>query len=129
VYVHARSVILVTLLAVAVAGYGIGRHSSAEAGQSAPRVITESHSGKTFTLKRTSRSVLHLSGRWIWTQPKVRGGTVALSPIDYESDPGFKAWQITRRAAGTATITSYGRPNCNGCYRSARSFKLKLNVR
>ena len=121
--------ILVTLLVVAVVGYGVGQRSPAVAGQSAPRVITESHSGKTFTLKRSSRSVLHLSNKWNWTQPKVRGGAVALSPIDYESDPGFKAWQITRRAAGTAKITAYGRPNCDGCYRSARSFTLKLNVR
>jgi hypothetical protein len=122
-------VILITLVAVAAVGYGVGQRSPAEAGQSAPRVITESHSGKTFTLKRTSRSELHLSNKWNWTQPKVRGGAVVLGPINYESDPGFKAWQITRRSAGTARITAYGRPNCDGCYRSARSFKLKLDVR
>jgi hypothetical protein len=122
-------VILITLLAVAVVGYGVGQRSPAEAGQSAPRVITESHSGKTFTLKRTSNSVLRLSNKWNWTQPKARGGTVTLTPINYESDPGFKAWQITRRAAGVAKITAYGQPNCGGCMRAARSFKLKLNVR
>jgi predicted secreted protein len=122
-------VILVTLLAVAVVGYGVGQRSPAEAGQSAPRVITESHSGRTFTLKRSSNSVLRLSNKWNWTQPKVRGATVVLTRISYESDPGFKAWQITRRSAGTAKITAYGRPNCDGCSRSARSFSLKLNVR
>jgi predicted secreted protein len=122
-------VILVTLLAAVVIGYAVGRHSPAEAGQSAPRVITESHSGRTFTLKRSSNSVLRLSNKWNWSQPKVRGGTVVLGRINYESDPGFKAWQITRRSAGTAKITAYGRPNCDGCSRSARSFRLKLNVR
>jgi predicted secreted protein len=126
---RARSVSLVTLLAVVVVGYDVGRRSPAAAGQSAPSVITESHSGKTFSLKRGSHSVLRLSNTWNWTQPKVRGGTVALSRINYESDPGFKAWQITRRSAGAAKITAYGRPNCDGCSRSARSFSLKLNVR
>ena len=121
--------ILVTLLAVVVIGYAVGQRSAAEAGQAAPAVITESHSGKTFTLKRGSHPVLRLANKWNWTQPKVRGGTVVLSRISYESDPGFKAWQITRRSAGTAKITAYGRPNCDGCSRSARSFSLKLNVR
>lgn len=119
----------VTLLAVAVVGYGVGQRNSAVAGQSAPRVITEGHSGKTFTLKRTSNSVLRLSNKWNWTQPKARGATVALTRINYESDPGFKAWRITRRAAGTAKITASGQPNCDGCARAARSFKLKLDVR
>lgn len=120
--------ILVTLLVAGVVGYGVGQRSPAAAGQSAPRVITESHSGKTFTLKRGSRSVVRLSSKWNWTRPKVRGAVV-LDPINYESDPGFKAWQITRRSAGTAKITAYGRPNCDGCSRAARSFSLKLNVR
>jgi hypothetical protein len=122
-------VILVTLLVVVVVGYAVSQRSPAAAGQSAPRVITESHSGKTFTLKRSSHSVLRLSTKWNWTQPKVRGSAVVLGRINYESDPGFKAWQITRRSAGTAKITAYGRPNCDGCSRSARSFRLKLNVR
>ena len=121
--------ILVTLFAVIAVGYGVSRGDTATAAQSAPRVITESHSGRTFTLKRTSSSVLRLSNKWNWTQPKARGGTVVLSRINYESDPGFKAWQITRRAAGTAKITASGRPNCDGCSRAARSFKLTLNVR
>ena len=73
--------------------------------------------------------MLRLGTKWNWTQPKVRGAGVVLTRINYESDPGFKAWQITRRAAGTAKITAYGRPNCDGCSRAARSFKLKLDVR
>ena len=73
--------------------------------------------------------MLRLCNKWNWTPPKVRGGTVVLSRINYEIDPGFKAWQITRRAAGTAKITASGQPNCDGCSRAARSFRLKLNVR
>ena len=73
--------------------------------------------------------MLRLGTKCNWTQPKVRGASVVLTPINYESDPGFKAWQITRRAAGTAKITAYGRPNCDRCSRAARSVKLKLDVR
>jgi hypothetical protein len=122
-------VIFVTLLAVAAIGVGVSAGGAAGAARSAPRVITQSDSGKTFTLKRGTSSELRLSNKWNWTQPKVRGGAVVLSPINYERDPGFKAWQITRHSAGTAKITAYGRPNCGGCARRARSFSLKLNVR
>lgn len=120
---------VVTLLAVGGAGYAISQRSSAGAAQSAPRVITERHGGKTFTLKRSASSVLRLGNKWNWPQPKVRGGTVVLYPVNYESDPGFKEWRITRRAAGTAKITAYGRANCDGCTRRARWFSVTLKVR
>jgi len=124
--VRARTATLVVLLSVVAAG------AFAAAGAAAPSSslsISERDSGRTFTLKRTTTAALRLSGKWIWTQPKVRGGAVVLSAVDYRSDPGFKEWQITRRAAGTARITAYGRPNCKGCARRARSFSVKLKVR
>ena len=121
---RALPAILVVLLAVAAAG---------AAGSAAPRSssvsISERDSGRTFALKRTTNAALRLSGKWIWTPPKVRGGAVVLSPVNYRSDPGFSEWQITRRAAGTARITAHGRPNCNGCARRARSFSVRLEVR
>lgn len=120
--------ILVTLLAVFATAFGVSQRSPAAAAPAAPRVITERDSGKTFTIKRTTSAVLRLGRKWVWTQPKVRGGAVVLVPIDYETDPGFKAWQLTRRAAGTAKITAYGRPNCDDCTRRARSFSVKLKV-
>lgn len=120
--------IFITLLAVVAATYGVSQRSPAAAAPASPRVITERDSGETFTIKRTTSTVLRLGRKWVWTQPKVRGGAVVLAPIDYETDPGFKAWQITRRAAGTARITAYGRPNCDGCARRARSFSVKLKV-
>ncbi len=126
--------IYVTLLAAVAAGvYGVsqrGSAGSAGSAQAATRlVITESASGKTFTLKRTSSAVLRLGRKWVWTQPKVRGRAVVLSATDYESDPGFREWLISRRFAGTARITARGRPNCDGCTRRARSFAVTLKVR
>lgn len=116
---------LVVLLAVgAVAAGGL-----AAAAQSSSLSINERDTGKTFTLKRTTSAALRLSGKWVWTEPKVRGRAVVLSPVDYRSDPGFKDWEITRRATGTAKITAYGRPNCDGCSRRARFFRVTLKVR
>ncbi len=120
--------ILVVLLASGAAGVG-GAGGPAGAAQSSSLSINERDTGKTFTLKRTTSAALRLSGKWVWTQPKVRGGAVVLSAVDYRSDPGFKEWEITRRAAGTAKITAYGRPNCKGCSRRARSFRVTLKVR
>jgi hypothetical protein len=121
-------VILVTLVGAAAVGYGAGALSPAAATPSR-LVITQSASGKTITLNRTTRGVLRLSRKWVWSQPKVHGSAVALSPVDYETDPGFKEWAITRRSAGTVRIVSSGQPNCSGCSRHARSFNVKLKVR
>ena len=115
------------LLAIGAAGVGAG--SGGPAGAASSLSINERDTGKTFTLKRTTNAALRLSGKWLWTQPNVRGGAVVLSAVKYRSDPGFKEWEITRRAAGTAKITAYGRPNCDGCSRRARSFRVTLKVR
>jgi len=127
--VRARTAILAVLLAVGAAGVGAGISGSAGAAQPSSLSINERDTGRTFTLKRTTNAALRLSGEWLWTAPKVRGGAVVLSPVNYRRDPGFKEWEITRRAAGTARITAYGRPNCTGCARRARSFSVKLKVR
>jgi hypothetical protein len=120
-------VILLVLVAIGAAGAGAG--SPAGAAPSSTLSINERDSGKTFTLRRTTSAALRLSGKWVWNQPKVRGRAVVLSPVDYRSDPGFKEWEITRRAAGTVKITAYGRPNCGGCSRRARFFRVTLKVR
>jgi hypothetical protein len=122
-------VILVTLLSVGVAGLGTSSRDLAGAAQASRLIITESDSGKIRTIKTTTHAELRLGNRWNWSQPKVHGSAVKLSPINYERDPGFSAWQITRRSAGSARITAYGRPNCTGCTRHARSFSVQLKVR
>lgn len=113
---------------LSVAGLVAGdRSSAATPKRTLPAVITESATGKTFTMRRTT-ATLRLGNRWIWTRPRVYGTAVTLGAIKYESNPGFKAWQITRRAAGTVRITAYGRPNCDGCATRARSFSVKLTL-
>ncbi len=121
--------ILVLLLAIGAAGVGGGTGDPAGAVQSSSLSINERDTGRAFTLTRTTNAALRLSGKWVWTQPKVRGRAVILSAVNYRSDPGFKEWEITRRTAGTARITAYGRPNCDGCSRRARSFRVTLKVR
>lgn len=124
--------ILVTLLALGAAGLSLlsdGSTAAPAKKPALPAVITQSDSGKTFTMRRTTRaSSLRLSNKWIWTQPSVRGGAVTLTRVNYERDPGFKEWAIRRRAAGTATIKAYGRPNCDSCVMRPRSFSVKISV-
>lgn len=125
-----RTVTVVTLLALGTVGLLAGAAGSAATSTKPAvlRVITERDSGKTITLAHTARAVLRLGNRWNWSAPRVRGGAVVLVAVKYESDPGFKAWDITRRAAGTAKITSSGQPNCDRCGRRARSFSVKLKL-
>src|SRR5712692_5114061 len=75
-------------------------------------IITETDTGKTFNLVTSSRAVLRLSNRFVWTPPRVDGVAVRLTPVNYFSDPGYQEWEISVIGAGRATITSSGTPNC-----------------
>lgn len=91
-------------------------------------IITERDSSRTFTIKRTSNVVLRLGKGRNWTTPRVSGRAVDLIAVKYESDPGYQEWRIVRRAAGTATVTSSGKPKCESCATRTRSFRVKLRV-
>ena len=113
---------IAVVLAVAAAA------SAARAG-SGPLVITERDSGKRIVLSRPGPAFLRLSNRWLWSKPRVRGTAVRLTRVDYKRDPGYKEWEIERRAPGRAIVTSDGAPNCRGCDRPDRDFRVTLVVR
>jgi hypothetical protein len=124
---RARTVTVITLLAVGTAGlFGAGAVGSTT--MSKLRVITERDSARTITLARTGRAELRLDNRWTWSAPRVHGRAAVLVPIDYERNPGYSAWKIQRRGAGSVKITSWGRPNCDGCKRHARWLSVKLKL-
>jgi predicted secreted protein len=101
---------------------------SASASAANGSVLTERDSGKTFTMRRGHELTLRLSGRYVWREPKVRGGSIRLVPVNYIVDPGYQEWTITTRAAGQATIGSLGRDQvCDGC--AARRFHITVVVR
>ena len=77
----------------------------------APEFITEADEGR-FTLEPDGPVSLRLSSDWAWDAPVVDGTGVVLTPVDYLVDPGYVEWLVEPVAAGTATLTVAGTPNC-----------------
>jgi hypothetical protein len=97
----------------------------------APEAITAPDSGRTFTLAPGSETSLRLSSEYVWSEPVVEGGAVALSPVDYVQDPGFSEWLVQATGAGSATISSVGDPACegeHGCPDEAFRFQVTITV-
>jgi len=92
-------------------------------------VITQADSGKTFRLAVGAHAELHLSGKWTWSTPVVRGNALDLVQINYFRDPGYSGWTIDATARGTARVRSSGSPACQACSRSARRFAVTIVVR
>jgi hypothetical protein len=82
--------------------------------RAAPPTITEADSGESFSLPRDSQTSLRLSGEYLWSEPKVRGDAVQLTPVNYFQDPGFSEWSVLAVRPGTATIAAQGTPACAG---------------
>ncbi|WP_128429872.1 hypothetical protein [Streptomyces cyaneus] len=76
----------------------------------APAVLTQDDTGRTVTLSLGDTTQLRLSGRWRETTPTVDGTAIVLVPVDYETDPGFRAWDIRAAAPGEAVLDTTGRP-------------------
>jgi hypothetical protein len=81
---------------------------AAPASATTQTVITERDSGKTFRVSRGHVRTLRLSTTYRWTEPRVKGGAVRLTPVYYFVDPGFLEWTIQARARGTARISAVG---------------------
>jgi hypothetical protein len=91
-------------------------------------VITQDDSGRVLRLALGAHTTLHLSGKWSWTGPRVDGRAIELVQINYFRNPGFSAWSIDARKAGTAHIRSSGSPNCRACSRRPRHFSITIVV-
>lgn len=76
----------------------------------APPVVTARHHGRTLRLARGADVELRLAARA--EVDVVRGRSVSLSPIDFFADPGYAAWMLTARTAGTTVLAgrSGGKP-------------------
>ena len=95
---------------------------------SAPAVVTQAQSGKTYRLARGLDVALRLSGRWGWTAPRASGPGLELTPVEYFRDPGFSEWRVVATARGIYTIRSRGTPGCVGCGLGGRSFVVTFRV-
>lgn len=84
-------------------------------------ILTEGDSGRTVTVGRGGTVQLRLSGRWRWEAPSVDGDSIVLVRLDYESDPGFRAWEVRAVHPGDAVIQANGRPG-------PRSFRMAVHV-
>jgi hypothetical protein len=103
--------------------------AAADASTSRMFVVTQADSGKTFRLVAGAHAELHLSGKWVWSTPAVRGAAVELTPIRYFRDPGFSGWSLDAAVPGKARIRATGSPACRTCARPPRRFVVTIVVR
>jgi|SRR3954469_16486932 hypothetical protein len=89
--------------------------------ESTHTLLTQADTGTTLVLTRSDDAQLRLSHRWRWSEPHTTG-SVELTPIAFIRDPGYDAWAISPRKAGTATITATGTPG-------GKRFRLTVRVR
>jgi predicted secreted protein len=81
-------------------------------GQGHQSVITEADNGRTFRMSIGATAFLRLtSGQRLWDEPHVEGDAIELTPVYYETDPGYQEWAIQGRSAGTARIHAIARSN------------------
>jgi predicted secreted protein len=117
-----------TRIALSTAALALAAAPAVAAAPAGRAPITQASSGKTFHLARGQSATLRLSNRWWWSEPSVSSRAVALTPVEYFVDPGFREWTIRARRRGLATIRSYGRTNCSTCTLAARPFRVTIVV-
>lgn len=108
-----------------------GPGDSAPPPREAPAVVTEADAGRSFALPLGSETTLRLSGEYVWSEPRVRGGAVRLVRVDYFQDPGFSEWLVEAVEPGTVTIAAAGRPACadgESCPEEPARFEVTLTV-
>ncbi|MEU7005589.1 hypothetical protein [Streptomyces sp. NPDC046332] len=76
----------------------------------APAALTQEDTGRTFALRRGGTTQLRLSGRWREATPSVDGTAIVLVPVEYETDPGFRAWDVRAAGPGEAVLRTTERP-------------------
>ena len=99
----------------------------------APRIVTLRNDGARVTLHKGERVQLHLSGRYRWRGPRVRGRAVSLERIQYAADPGYLAWSVTALARGKTVVKAsgygFGTRECGSHRCAARVFRVTFVVR
>jgi hypothetical protein len=112
-----------------VVAAGLALSLSAAAASATHPTITPARSGATFRFAKGDTAELRLPEPWDWTEPRVSSHAVALTPVLFFVDPGYREWVVTARARGTATIRSVGRPACSGCGLATRNLRVTIVVR
>lgn len=95
---------------------------------SAPGVLTEADSGRTYQVTRGHEPTLRLSGQYVWTPPKVTG-PASLHQVLYFRDPGYSEWTISIEGDGPVTVRSDGSANCSpgtACSNARLAFSVTL---
>jgi hypothetical protein len=92
-------------------------------------VLTEDDDGRRVTLGLGEELPLRLGGDWDWSEPRVDGAAVALTPVSHLVDPGFTEWLVQARADGVAHLAVDGEPACgNPGACPARTVRIRLEV-
>jgi hypothetical protein len=126
-----RRPLLLVLAALLLAGCGAvaSRPGGAAPSPSPAVVLTERDGGRTVQLSTGTQARLQLTNRYRWTDPRVTGGAVTLSPVGHAQDPGYREWAISINGPGTATIMAAGSPVCSpgtACPMLVLEFSIKL---
>ncbi|MFD9033124.1 hypothetical protein ACFVZW_18525 [Streptomyces sp. NPDC059567] len=88
----------------------------------APAVLTQDDAGRTLTLALGETSQLRLVGRWREVTPAVDGTAIVVVPVEFESDPGFRAWDVRATEKGETVLRTTERPGL-------RSLRITFRVR
>ncbi|WP_351233108.1 hypothetical protein [Streptomyces sp. NPDC002133] len=73
-----------------------------------PTVLTEADSGLTVTLAVGATVPLRLDSRLRWETPSTSGRAVTLVPVAYESDPGYREWELRAERPGETVVRTTG---------------------
>ncbi len=87
-----------------------------------PAVLTQDDTGRTVTLPLGDTTQLRLSGRWRTATPAVDGTAIVLVPVDFESDPGYRAWDVRAVGPGEAVLRTAAQPGL-------RSLRITFRIR
>ncbi|MGW7412085.1 hypothetical protein [Streptomyces sp. NPDC054863] len=66
--------------------------------------LTQDDSGRTVTLAVGGVARLRLTDSARWAEAVAEGPRVTLVPVDYESDPGFREWEVRAVRAGETAV-------------------------
>ncbi|WP_338492120.1 hypothetical protein [Streptomyces sp. SJL17-4] len=87
-----------------------------------PAVLTQDDTGRTVTLPLGDTTQLRLSGSWRTATPAVDGTAIVLVPVDFESDPGYRAWDVRAVGPGEAVLRTAAQPGL-------RSLRITFRIR
>ena len=127
----AARLIGVAAIALAAASCGAVPAAPATSGGTPGPVLTEADSGRTVSLPAGGRATLRLSDRHVWSEPRISGGAIRLTPAAPAAGSGQREWEISASGRGSATITAEGRPACTPgqlCPGAVLAFSLTVVV-